>query len=101
MTDLVGEIASASNEQAMGIGQVSKALTQIDAVNQSNTASSEQCAAAAQELSHQAAEVKDKLSRFRLAADAGTAESPQQALTIVDAEAEDSPSWANYEQEAQ
>ncbi|MEW6429764.1 MAG: methyl-accepting chemotaxis protein, partial [Thermodesulfobacteriota bacterium] len=48
VTDLVGEIAAASNEQAQGISQINQALGQIDQVTQQNTASAEQCAAAAE-----------------------------------------------------
>ncbi len=58
VTDLVGEIASASNEQAQGIEQVNTGLGQIDQVTQSNTASAEESASAAEELSGQAAQLK-------------------------------------------
>jgi methyl-accepting chemotaxis protein len=64
--DLVGEIAAASNEQAQGIEQINSALGQIDEVTQSNTANAEEGAAAAEELSSQAAELKNMVSRFRL-----------------------------------
>ena len=73
VTDLVGEIASASKEQALGIDQVSAGLAQIDQVTQSNTASAEQSAAAAQELSGQAQQLsgqaqqlQETLQTFRL-----------------------------------
>ena len=66
VTDLVGEIASASNEQAQGIGQISEALGQIDQVTQSNTASAEESAAASEELSGQAVQLKGMLSKFTL-----------------------------------
>ncbi|MCP4723896.1 MAG: HAMP domain-containing protein [bacterium] len=64
--DLVGEIAAASNEQAQGIEQINSALGQIDQVTQSNTANAEEGAAAAEELSSQAAELKNMVSKFRL-----------------------------------
>jgi len=67
VTDLVGEIASASNEQAQGIGQVNQGLGQIDQVTQANTANAEESAAAAEELSGQASNLKQMLTRFRLA----------------------------------
>ena len=66
VTDLVGEIASASNEQAQGIGQISEALGQIDQVTQSNTASAEESASAAEELSSQATHLNHMLTRFKL-----------------------------------
>ncbi len=66
VTDLVGEIASASNEQAQGIGQINEALGQIDQVTQSNTANAEQSASASEQLSGQAAQLKEMLSKFKL-----------------------------------
>jgi len=66
VTDLVGEIASASNEQAQGIGQISEALGQIDQVTQTNTANAEESASASEELSGQAAHLKQMVGRFRL-----------------------------------
>ncbi|MFC1563504.1 methyl-accepting chemotaxis protein [candidate division KSB1 bacterium] len=66
VSDIVGEIASASNEQAEGIEQVNTALNQIDQVTQSNTANAEESAAASEELSSQAEQLKQMVSRFRL-----------------------------------
>ncbi|MDH5297692.1 MAG: methyl-accepting chemotaxis protein [Desulfobulbaceae bacterium] len=66
VTDLVGEIAAASNEQAQGINQTTQALGQIDQVTQQNTASAEQSAAASEELSSQAAHMKEMMSRFKV-----------------------------------
>ncbi|WP_429884667.1 methyl-accepting chemotaxis protein [Geoalkalibacter halelectricus] len=71
VSDLVGEIAAASSEQAEGIGQVNTGLTQIDQVTQQNTASAEESAAAAQELSGQAAQLRQLLQRFRLKGQGG------------------------------
>ncbi len=67
VTDLVAEIAAASNEQAQGISQINQGLEQIDQSVQQNTATSEESAAAAEELSGQAAHLKHMLSRFVLA----------------------------------
>jgi methyl-accepting chemotaxis protein len=53
-TDLVGEIAAASSEQAQGIDQVNTAVTQMDKVTQQNAANAEQSASASQELNAQA-----------------------------------------------
>ena len=58
ITKLVGEIASASKEQADGIGQINKATMEMDRVTQQNAASAEQSAAAAAELSGQAARMR-------------------------------------------
>ena len=66
-TDLVGEIAAASNEQAQGIAQVNQGLGQIDQVTQQNTANAEESSSASEELSSQAVQLREMLSRFKLA----------------------------------
>lgn len=52
--ELVAEIAAASQEQASGIEQVTQAVGQMDTVTQSNSANAEESAAASEELSAQA-----------------------------------------------
>ena len=66
VTDLVSEIAAASNEQAQGISQVNIGLNQIDQVIQQTTANSEECAATSQELAGQSAHLRSMLGRFKL-----------------------------------
>ncbi len=80
VSDLVGDISSASNEQAEGIGQINIGLSQIDQVTQQNAASAEECAASAEALSGQAQELRDLLERFRLDRGEGEARS-RMALT--------------------
>lgn len=63
---LVGEIASASGEQARSVTEISAGIGQIDGVTQQNTASAEETASAAQELSRHAEELRELLSRFQL-----------------------------------
>ncbi|QDK47313.1 hypothetical protein DOM22_01130 [Bdellovibrio sp. ZAP7] len=53
VSDINAEIAAASNEQTNGIVQISTAMNQLDQVTQVNAASSEEAAAAAEELSAQ------------------------------------------------
>ncbi|MEW6182080.1 MAG: methyl-accepting chemotaxis protein [Bacillota bacterium] len=69
VTDLIGEIASASKEQAFGIGQINQGLGQVDQVTQQNTASAEELAASSEELSSQAVQLKQMLAKFRLRAE--------------------------------
>ncbi len=64
--DIVGEISTSSNEQAQGISQINEGLSQIDKVTQTNTASAEQSASAAEELSGQAAQLRQMIDRFDL-----------------------------------
>jgi methyl-accepting chemotaxis protein len=66
VTDLIGEIAAASKEQAQGIGQINQGLSQVDQVTQQVTANAEESAAACEELSSQSLQVKQMLSRFKL-----------------------------------
>ena len=55
---LIDEIAAATQEQAQGIGQVNKALCEMDKVVQQNAANAEESAAAAEEMNAQAEEMK-------------------------------------------
>lgn len=64
--DLVGEIAKASNEQAAGITQVNQGIGQVSEVTQANSATSEEGAAASEELSSQAELLREKVGRFNL-----------------------------------
>ena len=66
VSDLISEIAAASSEQAQGIAQINSGLGQIDNVTQQNTAKAEEEAAAAQDLSSQATQLRELLSRFRV-----------------------------------
>ncbi|MBN2644876.1 MAG: HAMP domain-containing protein [Desulfuromonadaceae bacterium] len=66
VSDLVGEIAAASDEQTQGISQISIGLSQIDEVTQQNTANAVQCAATAEELAAQAQQLQEMLSKFTL-----------------------------------
>ncbi|XLZ72021.1 methyl-accepting chemotaxis protein [Massilia sp. SR12] len=66
VASLMGEIASASQEQSLGIDQVNQAVTQMDNTTQQNAALVEQAAAAAQSLSEQAARLEEVVSLFKL-----------------------------------
>ncbi|PKK88309.1 MAG: hypothetical protein CVV64_19355 [Candidatus Wallbacteria bacterium HGW-Wallbacteria-1] len=64
--DIVGEIAASSNEQALGMAQISEGLGQIDSVTQQNTANAEETAASAEELSRQSQTLEELIARFKL-----------------------------------
>ena len=66
VTDIVGEISSASNEQNAGVGLVSDAVTQMDQSTQQNAALVEQSAAAAASLQQQAQHLVQAVSVFKL-----------------------------------
>ena len=73
VSDLVAEIAAASNEQAQGIAQVNEGLTQLNDVNQQATSTSEESAAIAEQLSSQTQDLLKMLKRFTLS---GAAQQP-------------------------
>jgi methyl-accepting chemotaxis protein len=62
--ELVKEIATASKEQSDGIAQVNTAVTQMDKVTQSNAASAEESASAAQELNAQTRVLRDVVAEL-------------------------------------
>ncbi|MET0186532.1 MAG: methyl-accepting chemotaxis protein [Achromobacter sp.] len=68
VTDIMGEIASASSEQSTGIEQVNIAVSQMDSVTQQNAALVEEAAAAAQSMSEQAGSLLQAVARFRVEA---------------------------------
>ncbi|RQR38745.1 methyl-accepting chemotaxis protein [Burkholderia sp. Bp9143] len=70
VTDIMGEIAAASEEQSGGIDQVARAVAQMDEVTQQNAALVEEAAAAAQSLDEQAARLRETASLFRIDDDA-------------------------------
>ena len=63
---LVTDIAESSNYQATAVAQINQAIGQVSQVVQTNSATSEQCAAASEELSSQAVRMRDLLSIYRL-----------------------------------
>ncbi|GKW17891.1 methyl-accepting chemotaxis protein [Pectobacterium carotovorum subsp. carotovorum] len=65
--DIMGEIATASDEQSRGISQVSQAIVEMDSTTQQNAALVEESSAAADSLEEQARLLKQAVSVFRLA----------------------------------
>jgi methyl-accepting chemotaxis protein len=66
VTDTVGEICSASQEQSLGIDQVNTAVTQMDDVTQQNAALVEEASSAAHALAEQAQSLREAVAVFRL-----------------------------------
>ncbi|TAL92840.1 MAG: methyl-accepting chemotaxis protein [Paraburkholderia sp.] len=66
VTDIMGEIAAASEEQSGGIDQVARAVTQMDEATQQNAALVEEAAAAAQSLEDQAGKLRTAVAVFHL-----------------------------------
>jgi len=65
-SDLIGEIAAASQEQSQGIDQVNTAVAQMDKVTQQNAANAEESASASEELSAQADALQSMVQEFTL-----------------------------------
>ncbi|WP_051328010.1 methyl-accepting chemotaxis protein [Desulfatirhabdium butyrativorans] len=65
-SELVGEIASASQEQAQGISQVNVAVTEMDKVTQQTAATAEESASASEELTAQAEQMKAMVEELAL-----------------------------------
>ena len=67
VTDIMGEIASASDEQSRGIDQVGTAVTEMDRVTQQNASLVEESATAAASLEEQASRLTQAVAVFRIA----------------------------------
>lgn len=63
---LINDIAESSNYQATAVAQIDQAIGQVSQVVQTNSATSEECAAASEELSNQAIKMRELLSVYRL-----------------------------------
>lgn len=68
VTDIVAEIAMASEEQASGLQEVNKAVTQMDDMTQQNAALVEQAAAASESVGNQATGLEDLIGFFNTGA---------------------------------
>jgi methyl-accepting chemotaxis protein len=83
VTDIMGEISAASNEQSAGVSQVGEAVTQMDQATQQNAALVEEMAAAASSLKSQASELVQAVAVFKLGADdshSGLSTAPMRAV---------------------
>ncbi len=66
ITCLSAEIATASENQATSTAQIDKALEQVSQVVQTNSATSQQCASASEELSGQARGLNKEIAKFKI-----------------------------------
>jgi Methyl-accepting chemotaxis protein len=90
---LVGDIAIASNEQAVAISQVNQGIMQVADVTQTNSATSEESAAASEELSSQAELLNDMVGKFNLknsmsSSHAGSQELSSDVIKMLDSMAD-------------
>jgi septal ring factor EnvC (AmiA/AmiB activator) len=64
-SDLVQEIAAASEEQSAGVGQINSAVMQLSQATQTNAASSEELAATSEEMNSQAGHLAHLMALFK------------------------------------
>ncbi|QJD98944.1 HAMP domain-containing protein [Massilia forsythiae] len=86
VTDILGEITSASQEQTAGIEQINESVTQMDTVTQQNAALVEEAAAAADAMQAQAVRLAQAVAVFKLdGAPSSAAALPAPAVVLVPA----------------
>ncbi|XQA68128.1 methyl-accepting chemotaxis protein [Xanthomonas sacchari] len=87
VTDIMGEISAASQEQSAGIEQVNQTVTQMDESTQQNAALVEEASAAARSMEQQAVELSQAVALFKLDASAATpvAQAPRHQATATPA----------------
>ncbi|MFC6839210.1 methyl-accepting chemotaxis protein [Xanthomonas theicola] len=73
VTDIMGEISAASQEQSAGIEQVNQTVTQMDETTQQNAALVEEATAAARSMEEQAGQLTEAVSIFRVERSAASA----------------------------
>ncbi|HDC4681404.1 TPA: Tar ligand binding domain-containing protein [Enterobacter cloacae] len=76
VTQIMGEITSASDEQSAGINQISQAVNEMDLVTQQNAAMVEEAAMAAGELEAQSDALEKLVAQFRLNHESAMAKVP-------------------------
>ncbi|MGZ0752069.1 methyl-accepting chemotaxis protein [Kluyvera sichuanensis] len=86
VTDIMGEIASASDEQSRGIDQVGLAVSEMDRVTQQNASLVEESAAAAAALEEQASRLTQAVAVFRI--QQGQASTAREPVSVAAAPAQ-------------
>ncbi len=66
VSQVVAEIAAASDQQDQGISQVNKAVEQMNQLTQQNAANAEESASAAEEMSSQSEQMRSMVAGFKL-----------------------------------
>jgi methyl-accepting chemotaxis protein I, serine sensor receptor len=94
VTDIMGEISAASEEQSGGIEQVNRAVTQMDTVTQQNAALVEQAAAASASLGEQTRQLQSVLGAWRVSAAAARTTSAPVSAPARAAKAASAPAHA-------
>jgi len=81
VNQLISEIAVASSEQSAGVGEINKAILQLESVTQQNAALVEEASAASLTFQEQADRLRELVARFKVAGEApAAAPAPRAAL---------------------
>ena len=80
--DLVQEVSAASNEQAVGVTQINKALASVDQVTQRAAAAAEELASTAEEVAAQAEALQQLIAFFRIGGARPAISRPAQRPTL-------------------
>ena len=72
--ELVQEVNASNSEQSTGVGQINKALQELDHVIQQNASAAEEMASTSEELSSQAQQLQSAISFFKLGNNSGSAQ---------------------------
>ena len=83
---IINGIAESSNYQATAVAQIEQAVTQVSQVVQTNSATSEECAAASEELSNQATKMREMLSIYNLGSGSSFKDSSYQRSPSIENE---------------
>jgi methyl-accepting chemotaxis protein len=83
VSDIIGEIAAASQEQSAGIEQVNKAVMQLDETTQQNAALVEQASAASQGMAAQAKALNEMIDRYQVSDEARSAATASMGAVAV------------------
>ena len=85
--DLVAQIAVASSEQVIGINQINNSIDQMMRVVQTNSATSEETAAASEELSSQSEMLREMVAGFQLKGKSEAALKHEESVKAIDSAA--------------
>ncbi len=81
VTDIVGEISSATQEQSIGLDEINRAVAHMDQTTQQNAALVEEAAAAAESLKEQARTLSQTMSVFKFTGEYEHSVSPSLSLS--------------------
>ncbi len=98
VSQLVSDIAVASNEQAQGVEQINQGIGQIADVVQTTSATSQETAAASEELSSQAEMLKQQVARFKLKSQKGFSRGYRETPKLLESQSRYEEAYMPYEE---